>query len=74
MPLISVALILEYEAVGLREAQRLDFSENAVEVTIRAFCSMGRETDIHFRLRPSFWIRETSFSRNWQSPEALMRL
>jgi putative PIN family toxin of toxin-antitoxin system len=51
-PLISVPLILEYEAVGKREAQRLKIPESTVEAIIRAFCFVGRETDIHFRLRP----------------------
>ena len=52
VPLISVPLILEYEAVGKREAQRLKIPESVVEAIIRAFCSIGRETDIQFRLRP----------------------
>jgi putative PIN family toxin of toxin-antitoxin system len=52
IPSISVALILEYEAVGKREAQRLKISENTVEAIVRAFCFVGRETDIPFRLRP----------------------
>ena len=52
VPLISVPLILEYEAVGKREAQRLKIPESTVEAIIRAFCFLGRETDIHFRLRP----------------------
>jgi predicted nucleic acid-binding protein len=51
-PLISVSLILEYEAVGKREAQRLKIPDSTVEAIIRAFCFVGRETDIHFRLRP----------------------
>ena len=50
--MISVPLILEYEAVAKREAQRLKIPESTVEAIIRAFCFMGRETDIHFRLRP----------------------
>ena len=52
VPLISVPLILEYEAVGKREAQRLKIPESAVEAILRAFCFAGRETDIPFRLRP----------------------
>jgi len=50
--LISVALLLEYEAVGKREAQRLKVRESAIDAMIRAFCFVGRETDIHFQLRP----------------------
>lgn len=52
VPLISVPLILEYEAVGKREAQRLKIPESTVDAIIRAFCFVGRETEIHFRLRP----------------------
>ncbi len=51
-PLISVPLILEYEAVSKREAQRLKIPESTIDAIIRAFCFVGRETDIHFRLRP----------------------
>jgi len=41
-PLISVPLILEYEAVGLREADRLNISPQSVEAIVRAFCFFGR--------------------------------
>jgi predicted nucleic acid-binding protein len=51
-PLISVPLILEYEAVGKREGHRLKIPESTVEALIRAFCFFGQETDIHFRQRP----------------------
>jgi predicted nucleic acid-binding protein len=53
LPLISVALILEYEAVGKREANRLKIHESVVESMVRAFCFAGRQTDVYFRLRPS---------------------
>ena len=52
MPLISVPLIPEYEAVGKREALRLKIPESTVEAIIRAFCFIGRETEIHFGIRP----------------------
>jgi putative PIN family toxin of toxin-antitoxin system len=51
-PLISVPLILEYEAVAKREAQRLNVPEITVDAIIRAFCFFGREVEIYFRLRP----------------------
>src|SRR5882724_3494405 len=51
-PLISAALILEYEAVAKREVQRLKIPESTVDAIVRAFCFIGREADIHFRLRP----------------------
>src|SRR5690349_165907 len=51
-PLISVPLILEYETVGKREAERLGIPESAIDAIVRAVCSVGRETSVHFRLRP----------------------
>ena len=53
VPLISVPLILEYEAVGKREADRLNIPQSTVEAVVRAFCFAGRETDVYFRLRPA---------------------
>jgi putative PIN family toxin of toxin-antitoxin system len=50
--LISVPLILEYEAVGKREAARLNIPQNVVDSIVQAFCYFGRETDVYFRLRP----------------------
>lgn len=52
VPLISVPLLLEYEAVGKREVRRLGISESVVNAIIEAFCFMGRETDVHFQIRP----------------------
>jgi putative PIN family toxin of toxin-antitoxin system len=52
VPLISVPLVLEYEAVGKREAGNLNIPENTVEAIVRAFCFAGRETDVYFRIRP----------------------
>jgi len=37
-PLISVPLILEYEAVGKREAVRLGIPGVTVDAIVRAFC------------------------------------
>jgi len=51
-PLISVPLVLEYEAVGKREAERLNIPHSAIDAIVSAFCFAGRETDIHFQLRP----------------------
>jgi predicted nucleic acid-binding protein len=49
-PLISVPLILEYEAVGKRQAKLLKIPEETVEAIIRAFCFFGREIDISLQL------------------------
>ena len=51
-PLISVPLILEYEAVGKREAERLGIPLSTVDAIVRAFCFAGREATVHFRVRP----------------------
>ena len=51
-PLISVPLILEYEAVGKREAERLGIPAATVDAIVSAFCFAGRETNVHFRVRP----------------------
>lgn len=51
-PLISVPLILEYETVGKREAAGLGIPVSTVDAIVRAFCSAGRETTVHFRVRP----------------------
>lgn len=50
--MISTVLTLEYEAVAKREAQRLKVPFSTVDAIIRAFCFVGRETDVYFRLRP----------------------
>jgi len=51
-PLISVPLILEYEAVGNREAERLGIPVSTVDAIVRAFCFASRETNVHYRVRP----------------------
>ena len=60
-PLISVPLILEYEAVGLRQADLLNIPAESIEAIIRAFCYFGRETPVYFRLRPSLPDPEDEF-------------
>ncbi len=52
-PLISVPLILEYDAIAKREAGRLRIPVSTVEAIVNAFCFHGQETAVHFRLRPS---------------------
>jgi putative PIN family toxin of toxin-antitoxin system len=51
-PLISVPLILEYEAVGKREAEKLGIAWATIDAIVTAFCFTGHETDVHFRVRP----------------------
>jgi predicted nucleic acid-binding protein len=58
VPLISVPLNLEYEAVCKREAQGLNIPAWAIDAIIRAFCFVGLETDVYFRVRP--FLRDTA--------------
>ena len=51
VPLISVPPIVEYEAVGKRDAERLPIPESVVDTIVRAFCFAGREIAIYYRLR-----------------------
>jgi predicted nucleic acid-binding protein len=50
--LISVALVLESEAVAKRESCRLHLPEFTVDAIIRAFCYFRIETEVYFRVRP----------------------
>jgi putative PIN family toxin of toxin-antitoxin system len=52
-PIVSVALILEYEAVATREAGRLGLAEWVVEGIVDMFCRLGSQHAIRFRLRPA---------------------
>src|ERR1017187_7660712 len=51
-PIVSVALVFEYEEVGKREAGRLGLAEWVVESIIDTFCRLGAQHAIRFRLRP----------------------
>jgi predicted nucleic acid-binding protein len=66
-PLISVPLILEYEAVGKREAQKLKIPVGTVDAIIRAFCFTGRKIDIYFADNE----RRGNMSKNITVPEDL---
>jgi putative PIN family toxin of toxin-antitoxin system len=52
-PVISVALILEYEEVARREASQLGIEEWVVDSIVDMFCRFGSRHAIRFRLRPS---------------------
>jgi putative PIN family toxin of toxin-antitoxin system len=49
---MSVALALEYEAVGKREAQKLGIPASAIDDIVDMFCKTSRHHAVHFRLRP----------------------
>ena len=50
-PVVSVALILEYEEVAKREASRLGLPDWVVESILDMFCRVGAQP-VRFRLRP----------------------
>ena len=52
-PVVSVALILEYQAVATREASRLGLADWVVESIVDMFCRLGSRHAIRFRLRPA---------------------
>jgi predicted nucleic acid-binding protein len=49
---MSVALALEYEAVGKREAGRLGIALTAIDDIVDMLCRTSRHHAVHFRLRP----------------------
>ena len=46
---ISVALALEYEAVGKREAQKLGIPDSAIDEIVDVLCERSQHHAIHFR-------------------------
>jgi len=66
VPSISVALILEYEAVGKREAQRLKIPESTVEAIIRAFCFVAARPTFISGYDRSCRTPETNSFLNWR--------
>ena len=52
-PAISVALILEYEEVLMREAKRFQLPLGMIEIILDAFCAQSSRHSISFSLRPS---------------------
>src|SRR5579863_7751911 len=49
---MSVALALEYEAIGKREANKLGIPDSAINDIVDMLCRKSRHHAIHFRLRP----------------------
>jgi putative PIN family toxin of toxin-antitoxin system len=49
---MSVALALEYEAIGKREANHLGIPNSAIDDIVDMLCKTSRHHAIHFRLRP----------------------
>jgi len=49
---ISVALILEYEAVALRHCASLGIRTSVAKDIVDVLCAVGRQSPIHFRWRP----------------------
>lgn len=49
---MSVALALEYEAVGKREAQKLGIPDSVIDDIVDVLCERSQHHAVHFRLRP----------------------
>jgi putative PIN family toxin of toxin-antitoxin system len=51
-PVLSVALVLEYEAVLKREAEQMDLTHQDVEDFVDSLCTAGDLRKVHFLWRP----------------------
>ncbi len=60
-PIVSVALVLEYEEVAMREAGRLGLADWVVDSIIDMFCRLGARHTIRFRLRPALGDPDDEF-------------
>ncbi len=52
-PVVSVALVFEYEEIAKREAAKLGIPEWVIESILDMFCRVGSRHTIRFRIRPS---------------------
>jgi len=50
---LSVALVLEYEAVAKRSSQKLGLTDSDIEDLIDYLCAVGKSRQVHFLWRPS---------------------
>jgi len=50
---LSVALVLEYEAVAKRMSKHIGLTESDVEDVIDYICAVGKHRQVHFLWRPS---------------------
>jgi len=50
---LSVALVLEYEAVAKRSSQKLGLTDSDIEELIDYLCTVGKSRQVHFLWRPS---------------------
>ncbi len=50
---LSVALVLEYEAVAKRSSQKLELTDSDIEDLIDYMCVVGKSRQVHFLWRPS---------------------
>jgi hypothetical protein len=57
---ISVALALEYEAVGKREGQKLEIPDSAINDIVDSLCDMSQHHAVHFDCDRSFPTRTTN--------------
>jgi len=50
---LSVALVLEYEAVAKRSSQKLGLTNSDIDELIDYLCAVGKFRQVHFLWRPS---------------------
>jgi putative PIN family toxin of toxin-antitoxin system len=50
---VSVALVLEYEATGKREAGSVGVESEVIDAIIDMMCATSYQHDVHFRTRPA---------------------
>jgi len=50
---LSVALVLEYEAVAKRSSQKLGLTDSDIEELIDYMCAVGKSRQVHFLWRPN---------------------
>jgi len=50
---LSVALVLEYEAVAKRNSQKLGITDSDIEELVDYLCAVGKSRQVHFLWRPS---------------------
>src|ERR1700681_711447 len=58
---MSVALALEYEAVGKREAQKLGIPNSVINDIVDVLCQKSQHHAVHFRLRPELFDPDDEF-------------
>jgi hypothetical protein len=65
---LTVALVLEYEAVCLRSLDALGLTADDIAVLLDYLCHVGRRAAVRFRLRPSVADPGDEMVLSWRRP------